>query len=70
MADCSGPLASVGTVVVLLALGLAIDNLAARDNALIPLIWVHAILPGVVCAWLLLVPPLMPSRRRPLSHAS
>ena len=57
-------------MVVLLALGLAIDNIAARDNALIPLIWVHAILPGVVCAWLLLVPPLMPSRRRPLSHAS
>jgi lipopolysaccharide export system permease protein len=64
------PLASVGTMVVLLALGLAVDNIAARDNALIPLIWVQAILPGVVCAWLLLVPPLMPSRRRPLSHAS
>jgi len=63
------PLASVGTMVVLLALGLAIDNVAARNNALIPLIWAQAILPGVVCAWLLLVPPLLPSRRRPLPQA-
>ncbi|HUB11722.1 MAG TPA: LPS export ABC transporter permease LptF [Acetobacteraceae bacterium] len=64
------PLASVGTMVVLLALGLAVGNIAARDNALIPLIWIHAALPGIVCAWLLLAPPLMPSRRRPLRHAS
>ena len=36
------PLVSVGTVVVLLALGLAVDNLAARHNVLIPLMWVQA----------------------------
>jgi lipopolysaccharide export system permease protein len=64
------PLASVGTMVVLLALGLAVDNIAARDNTLIPLIWAQAILPGVMCAWLLLVPPLLPRRRRPLPLAS
>jgi lipopolysaccharide export system permease protein len=60
------PLVSVGTVVVLLALGLAVDNLAARNNALIPLMWVHAAAPGVVCAWLLLGPKLLPAwpRRR------
>jgi lipopolysaccharide export system permease protein len=40
------PLVSVATVVVLLALGLAIDNLAARDNTLIPLMWAQAALPG------------------------
>ena len=37
------PLASVATVVVLLALGLAIDNLAARHNVLMPLMWAQAI---------------------------
>ncbi|HUN42404.1 MAG TPA: LPS export ABC transporter permease LptF [Acetobacteraceae bacterium] len=64
------PLASVATTVGLVALGLAVDNIAARDNALIPLIWLQAILPGVVCAWLLLVPPMLPSRRRPMPLAT
>jgi lipopolysaccharide export system permease protein len=57
------PLMSVGTVVSLLALGLAVDNLAARHNPLIPLIWLHAALPGIVCTWLLLGPQLLSSRR-------
>ncbi len=48
-------------MVALLALGLAIDNLAARDNTLIPLMWAQAALPGIVCAWLLLGPHLLPS---------
>jgi len=55
------PLGSVLAVVLLVALGLTIDGLAARDNALIPLIWVRAVLPGVVCGLLLFVP--WPSRR-------
>ncbi len=50
------PLVAILSVVGLLALGLAIANLAARQTALIPLIWVHAILPGLVCGWLLLGP--------------
>jgi len=64
------PLASVATMVGLLALGLAVDNIAARDNALIPLIWVQSLVPGIICAWLLLVPPLLPWRRRPVPLAS
>jgi lipopolysaccharide export system permease protein len=64
------PLVSVGTVVVLLALGLAVDNLAARHNALIPLMWAQAALPGIVCAWLLLGPQLLSSWHRPVSHAN
>ncbi len=40
-------------VVVLLAVGLAIGNAAARQPALIPLIWVHALVPGAVAAWFL-----------------
>lgn len=47
------PLVAIGAVVVLLAAGLAIANLAARDNTLVPLIWLQAIGPGIACAWLL-----------------
>jgi lipopolysaccharide export system permease protein len=50
------PLVSVFVVVLLVALGLTIDGLAARDNALIPLIWARAVLPGVICAVVLFVP--------------
>ena len=50
------PLISVLSVVGLLALGLAINDLAARQTALIPLIWVYSALPGLVCAWLLFGP--------------
>ncbi|HEY0183484.1 MAG TPA: LPS export ABC transporter permease LptF [Rhodopila sp.] len=52
------PLVTVGSMVLLLALGLAFGNLAARDNSLLPLMWAHAILPGVVCGWLLLGPSI------------
>ena len=55
MAALSARLLAVGTVVVLLATGLAVDNLAARDNALLPLVWLQALLPGVICGWLCLV---------------
>ncbi len=57
------PLVAVLTVVALLALGLAIANLAARQAALIPLIWLHATLPGAVCAWLLLGPQALAGLR-------
>jgi lipopolysaccharide export system permease protein len=54
------PLASVLTMVGLLALGLTTQSVATRHPDLIPLIWVQAILPGVLCAWLLLSPALAP----------
>jgi lipopolysaccharide export system permease protein len=50
------PAVAVGTVVVLLAAGLVLGNLAARDLALLPLLWALAILPGAVAAWLLFGP--------------
>ncbi len=68
------PLAAVLTVVALLALGLAVANLAARQTELIPLIWLHATLPGIVCAWLLLGPQALAGRRdrarRPVARLS
>jgi lipopolysaccharide export system permease protein len=60
------PLAAVGTVVVLLATGLAVENLAARDNTLLPLVWLQAVTPGVICGWILLGPRL----RMPLRQAA
>jgi lipopolysaccharide export system permease protein len=50
------PVVAVLTVVGLLALGLAVANLAARQPLLIPLIWVHAIAPGLLGAWMLYAP--------------
>jgi lipopolysaccharide export system permease protein len=50
------PAMGIAAVVVLLAVGLALGNLAVRNQALIPLLWVHALLPGVVCAWWLFGP--------------
>jgi lipopolysaccharide export system permease protein len=50
------PMAAVGAVVLLLALGLAVSSLATRRPALVPLIWLHAIAPGAVAAWVLFVP--------------
>lgn len=50
------PLTGILVVVALLAGGLAVTSLASRDTALIPLIWVQALLPGAVCVWLLLGP--------------
>jgi lipopolysaccharide export system permease protein len=54
------PLTAVLAVVALLALGLALNNMAVRAPALIPLIWVNAIAPGVIGAWLLIRPQLRP----------
>jgi lipopolysaccharide export system permease protein len=64
------PLASIGAVVGLLALQLAFQNLAARHNALIPLMWLQAVSPAIVCAWLLFSPQLLGVRLRRASHAT
>ena len=50
------PLLAILIVVGLLATGLVIQNIAARSPELIPLIWLEAILPGLVCAGLLFIP--------------
>jgi lipopolysaccharide export system permease protein len=61
------PLVTVAVMVMLLALGLAFGALAARDNSLLFLMWLHAALPAVICAWLLLGPSMRPfsGRLRP-----
>jgi len=59
------PAAAVFSVVGLLALGLAIGNLAARQLDLVPLIYLHATLPGLYCAWRLFGPEMFTRRLRP-----
>ncbi|MCK8782843.1 LPS export ABC transporter permease LptF [Roseomonas sp. NAR14] len=63
--------AGVLIVVGLLALGLAVGNLAAKRPTLIPLIWLHAIAPGLVAAWWVAGAPGVPRRapRRPQPSA-
>jgi lipopolysaccharide export system permease protein len=48
------PAAAVAAVTLLVALGLAVNNLAARDPTLLPLIWVETLAPGFIAAWVLL----------------
>ena len=47
------PFLAAMTVVGLLALQLAVANLAARSTILMPLVWLAAVGPGALCAWLL-----------------
>ena len=58
------PLLSVASVVVLLALSLALQTLDARDNALVGLLWAETILPPVLFAALLFGPQILAARRR------
>ena len=55
----------IAVVVGLLAVGLMTGNLAARQNAMIPLIWLNAVLPALAAAWVLSGMPGLPhvSRR-------
>ncbi len=52
------PFVAVLVVVGLLALGLVVANLASRFAILIPLIWVEAVVPGMIAASVLFVPEL------------
>jgi lipopolysaccharide export system permease protein len=61
--------AGIAVVVGLLAAGLMAGNLAARQNAMIPLIWLNAALPGLVAAWVLSGMPGLPHARRPRTAA-
>jgi lipopolysaccharide export system permease protein len=65
------PLVTIGSMVALLAIGLAVGTVAARDNRMIFLLYVHALLPGLVCLWLLLLPSLRSrsQRTQPIRHA-
>ena len=63
-----GVVLGIGIMVALLALGLTISNAATRRDGLIWLIWLHAILPGVISAWWLAGAPGLP-RKAPRREA-
>ncbi len=52
------PLAAIMCVVALVALGLALDSVAVKAPALIPLMWLRALLPAFVCGLILYGPAL------------
>jgi len=57
--------AGCAIMVGLLAVGLTLASAAARQNALIPLVWLHAVLPGLVSIWVIAgMPGLSWGRRR------
>ena len=68
------PLVAIMSVVGLLALGLVAQSIASRSPVLIPLIWLQAVLPGLLCAGYLFGPELRrsmsdpPSRTPPDQH--
>ncbi len=57
------PVSAVVAVTLLVAFDLGVNNFAARSLALLPLIWVATILPGLVAAILLFAPRRMAPRR-------
>ena len=57
------PFLGIVSVVALVALGLALDSLAVRMNELIPLLWLRAGLPAVVCAAVMFAPVLFEGGR-------
>jgi lipopolysaccharide export system permease protein len=50
------PVAAILLLVALLAVGLVASSVATRNMALLPLMWVQALLPGLVAAWVLFMP--------------
>lgn len=56
--------AGCAIMVALLAVGLTLGSAAARQNALIPLVWLHAILPGLVSIWIIAGTPGLTRRLR------
>jgi lipopolysaccharide export system permease protein len=65
------PAIGVGITVGLVALGLSVGNLAARNSAFLPLVWLHAILPGLIAGWLLFRPEriMVPKAPKAAMHA-
>jgi lipopolysaccharide export system permease protein len=58
------PLAAVAAVTLLVAAGLAVNNFAARGVALLPLIWIVTVTPGVVAAAVLFRPRRLGAARQ------
>jgi len=64
------PLFAVSAVTLLVALDLGVNNFATKHLALLPLIWLAAVLPAAIAAGLLFLPQgsiLRPLPRRPVS---
>lgn len=64
------PLGAIFTIVGLMSLILIVQNIATRNMAAIPIIWVVAILPGVIAALILFLPDLNSQKNKPIPLSS
>ncbi|CAI3937080.1 LPS export ABC transporter permease LptF [Commensalibacter papalotli (ex Botero et al. 2024)] len=64
------PLGAIFTIVGLMSLILIVQNIATRNMAAIPLIWVIAILPGIIASFILFLPELKSKNNNPVLLSS
>jgi lipopolysaccharide export system permease protein len=64
------PLLAILCVVGLVALGLALDSAAVKENALVPLMYVRALLPALLCGGYLFGPAVRDALRTPRAAVS
>lgn len=64
------PLGAIFTIVGLMSLILIVQNVSTRNMAVIPVIWVVAILPGIIAALVLFLPDLNSKKNKPTPLSS
>lgn len=64
------PLGAIFTIVGLMSLILIVQNIATRNMAVIPLIWVVAIAPGIIASLILFLPDMNSKNNKPVPLSS
>lgn len=64
------PLGAIFTIVGLMSLILIVQNVATRNMAVIPVIWIVAILPGIIASLILFLPDLNSQKKKPIPLSS
>ncbi|EHD14304.1 transporter YjgP/YjgQ [Commensalibacter intestini A911] len=64
------PLGAIFTIVGLMSLILIVQNVATRNMAVIPVIWIVAILPGIIASCILFLPDINSKNNKPIPLSS
>ncbi|OUI78308.1 transporter [Commensalibacter intestini] len=64
------PLGAIFTIVGLMSLILIVQNVATRNMAVIPVIWIVAILPGIIASCILFLPDINSKNNKPVPLSS
>lgn len=64
------PLGAIFTIVGLMSLILIVQNIATRNMAVIPIIWVVAIAPGIIASLILFLPDMNSKNNKPVPLSS